>query len=71
MEKNKEEQIVPLWKKYSLTIQEASLLFNIGEKTIRSTIDLHPDSDFYLLIGNKHLIKREKFERFLDKASAL
>ena len=34
-------------------------------------IDTHPNEDFYVMNGNRALIKREKFERYLDQATAV
>ena len=34
-------------------------------------IDAHPNEDFYVMNGNRALIKREKFERYLDHATAV
>ena len=43
----------------------------IGEGKLRSLIDEHPHEDFYVMNGNRALIKREKFERYLDQATAV
>ena len=34
-------------------------------------IDAHSNEDFYVMNGNRALIKREKFERYLDQATAV
>lgn len=61
------ENNVPLWHKYSLTVSEASEYFNIGEKKIRKIIQENPTADFILNNGVKVLVKRAKFELFLDE----
>lgn len=43
----------------------------IGEGKLRTLIDTHPNEDFYVMNGNRALIKREKFERYLDQATAV
>lgn len=63
---NKENK-VPLWHKYSLTITEASNYFNIGEKKLRQMVQENGSADFLLNNGVKVLIKRAKFEQFLDE----
>lgn len=63
---NKENR-VPLWHKYSLTITEASDYFNIGEKKLRQMVQENGSADFLLNNGVKVLIKRAKFEQFLDE----
>ena len=62
---------VPIWRKFALTIKEAMNYFNIGERTLRKLIEIHIDSDFVLQNGNKYLIKREKFEEFLNNTSSI
>lgn len=62
---------IPLWEKYTLTIQEASEYFHIGEKKIRQLVEEHRDADFVFSIGSRTMIKRKKFEQFLDETSAV
>ena len=45
--------------------------YHIGEGKLRMLIDEHPNEDFYVMNGNRALIKREKFERYLDQATAV
>ena len=54
-----------------LTIEEAAGYYYIGEGKLRMLIDEHPNEDFYVMNGNRALIKREKFERYLDQATAV
>ena len=68
---NKEEINVPVWFKYTLTISEASEYFNIGEKKIRQIVQENNTADFILNNGVKVLIKRVKFEQFIDAVSCL
>lgn len=67
---NKENN-VPLWKKYMLTITEASEYFGIGEKKLRQLVQENDTADFILNNGVKVLIKRIKFEQFIDSVSCL
>lgn len=60
------EIAVPIWHKYTLTISEASQYFNIGEKKLRQMVQENSNVDFLLNNGVKVLIKRVKFEQFLD-----
>ena len=66
-----EEKSVPVWKKYTLTIAEASEYFNIGEKKLRQLVQENNTADFILTNGVKVLIKRVKFEQFIDSVSCL
>lgn len=57
---------VPIWKKYSLTIEEASKYFRIGENKLRKLAEENLSSGWVLMNGNRIQIKREKFEKVLD-----
>ncbi len=63
---------IPVWRKYTLSVQEASEYFHIGYKKLRRLIDEHPDEDFILWNGTRPQIKRRKFEQYVDdKLSAI
>ena len=57
---------VPIWEKHNLNVQEASEYFNIGVKKI-SEISRPPESICLLWVGNKRLIKRVKFQQYLEQ----
>ena len=63
------ERIQLLRKERELT--QAAGYYHIGENKLRTLIDKHPNDDFYVMNGNRALIKREKFERYLDQATVL
>ena len=65
------EKNVPLWEKYILTIQEAAEYFHIGEKKLRKIVDETPDADFVIMNGNRAMIKRKLFEKYLDESASL
>jgi excisionase family DNA binding protein len=52
-------------EKYLLTVKEAGEYFGIGQNKIRDLIYL-PNNSFSILNGNKYLINKKKFEKFLD-----
>ena len=68
MTKNME---IPVWRRYTLTIEDAAGYYHYGDGKLRMRIDGHPNEDFYVMNGNRALIKREKFERYLDQATAV
>ena len=39
---------IPIWRKYTLTIEEASLYFRIGEKKLRNLVAEDPTADYIL-----------------------
>ena len=65
------ENQVPIKDKFCLTIDEAAVYFNIGEKKLRKIVSENLDSDFVIQNGVKYLIKRKRFERFLNEISAI
>lgn len=56
---------IPIWQKINLTIKEASLLSHIGEHELRKRTE-EPDCPFVLCKGSHKLIKRKKFEEYLE-----
>ena len=66
MEVQDNKHNVPIWEKINLTIKEAAEYSNIGETKIREL--LHDKGcPFLLKNGNKHLIKRKEFEKYINE----
>ena len=57
---------VPIWEKYTLTIEEASKYFRIGENKLRQLAEENLSSNWVLLNGNRIQIKRKQFEKVID-----
>ncbi len=68
MNKNKE---VPIWEKYTLSIEEAAVYFRIGEGKLRQLIEDDKRAKYLLWNGNRVQIKRELFERFVDELEVI
>lgn len=66
-----EKKSIPIWEKFTLTISEASEYFNLGEKKMRFLANNYNDYGFVLQNGNKILIKRRKFEDFINETNAV
>ena len=58
-------------ERYILTITEAAEYYHIGENKLRMIADEHPEADFIIMNGNRILIKRQKFEEYLDRATVV
>lgn len=58
-------ELIPIKDKINLTIKEASIYSNIGETKIRKMLS-EKMCPFLLKIGNKHLVKRSEFEKYLS-----
>ena len=67
----KKQNTIPVWKRYALTITEAAEYYHIGENKLRMIADEHPEADFIIMNGNRILIKRQKFEEYLDHATVV
>lgn len=61
---------VPIWEKSNLTIEEAAAYSGIGVNRIRE-ISNAEDCPFVLWVGTKRLIKRRKFDQFIENIYSL
>lgn len=57
---------IPIWQKFTLTVEEAAVYFRIGENKLRQIMSENRNADFILWNGNRPQIKRQKFESFVD-----
>lgn len=62
---NKIQEPIPIHVKPTLTIREASEYSSVGINRIDSLLR-SPNCPFVLFVGTKKLVKREKFEQFLN-----
>ena len=62
---------VPVWKKYTLTIEEASRYFRIGENKLRRLAEQNRHADWLIMNGNRIQIKRRQFEQVIDNLDAI
>ena len=65
------DESIPLWQRYSLSVEEAAKYFCVGENRIYQIIRERPDAGFILGIGSHVKLKRVLFERFLDRATCI
>ena len=57
---------MPICEKYTLSIEEASRYFRIGEKKLRRLAEENLDSGWVIVNGNRIQIKRKQFEKIID-----
>ena len=57
---------MPFWLKMNLTVKEAAIYSNIGINKVENLLK-QPKCDFVLYVGNKKLVKRKEFERYISK----
>lgn len=58
---------IPFWEQYTLSIEEASKYFRIGENKLRKIISENKDADYIIWNGNRAQIKRKLFEKYIDQ----
>ena len=63
--KKKKTSDVPVWRKFTLSPEEASEYFGIGINKIRKIIANNKTADFILNNNSRSRIFREKFEEYL------
>lgn len=61
---------LPLGEKYTLSIKEAAVYFNIGIKKMRRLAEENM-GNFALVSGNRYLIIRTRFEEYLQNNSTI
>lgn len=61
---------VPIWEKANLNLEEAAAYSNIGIGKLRE-ITNDQNCGFILWVGNKRLIKRKRFEAYLEQCYSL
>ena len=62
---------IPIWERYTLTIEEASKYFRIGENKLRRLADENKNADWLIMNGNRIQIKRKQFGKIIDKLDAI
>ena len=62
---------IPVWEKYTLSIEEASSYFRIGENKLRRLAEENKNENWLILNGNRIQIKRRQFEQVIDKLDAI
>lgn len=62
---------IPIWEKYTLSIEEATAYFRIGEHKLRRIINENRNAAYLLWNGNRVQIKRLKFEKYVDSLEAI
>lgn len=61
---------IPIWEKQNLTIKEAAVYSGIGENTIRGLLKSR-NCPFLLRVGTKQMIKRKKFDEYIEKINLI
>ena len=62
---------IPVWERYTLTIEEASRYFRIGENKLRRLAEESKNANWLIMNGNRIQIKRKQFEKIIDELDAI
>lgn len=70
MENYKDGNEVPIWFKLNITVEEAISYSGIGRDKIYELTN-QEDCPFVLWIGTKRLIKRKKFDEYIESVNSI
>ncbi|HFZ6943528.1 TPA: excisionase [Streptococcus agalactiae] len=62
---------IPIWERYTLTIEEASKYFRIDENKLRRLAEENKNANWLIMNGNRIQIKRKQFEKIIDTLDAI
>lgn len=62
---------LPIWERYTLTIEEASKYFRIGENKLRRLAEENKNANWLIMNGNRIQVKRKQFEKIIDTLNAI
>ena len=62
---------IPIWERYTLTIEEASKYFRIGENKLRRLAEENKNANWLIMNRNRIQIKRKQFEKIIDTLDAI
>lgn len=62
---------IPIWERYTLTIEEASKYFRIGENKLRRLAEENKNANWLIMNGNRIQIKRKQFEKIIGTLDAI
>ncbi|HEN8873094.1 TPA: excisionase [Streptococcus agalactiae] len=62
---------IPIWERYTLTIEEASKYFRIGKNKLRRLAEENKNANWLIMNGNRIQIKRKQFEKIIDTLDAI
>lgn len=62
---------IPIWERHTLTIEEASKYFRIGENKLRRLAEENKNANWLIMNGNRIQVKRKQFEKIIDTLNAI
>ena len=68
--REKNEKAIPIWERVTISIEEAAAYSGIGTGKLRE-ITNEKNCNFVLWVGNKRLIKKRLFDKFIEQAHSI
>lgn len=67
MTRTEKENLVPVWERITISLEEAAAYSGIGVRKLRDMTD-KPECNYVIWVGNRRMIKRKKFDEYLESA---
>ena len=64
MNREEKNNLVPVWERATITLEEAAAYTGIGVRKLREMTD-EPTCDYVMWVGNRRMIKRRKLDEYL------
>ena len=64
------ENLVPVWERITISLEEAAAYSGIGVRKLRDMTD-KPECNYVIWVGNRRMIKRKKFDEYLESAYSI
>ena len=68
MTRTEKENLVPVWERITISLEEAAAYSGIGVRKLRDMTD-KPECNYVIWVGNRRMIKRKKFDEYLEFAT--
>ena len=62
---------IAFYNRYMMTIDEAGAYFHIGARKMRALVKEHEGAKWMLYNGNRVMIKRELFQKWMDQQTVI
>ena len=62
---------IAFYNRYMMTIDEAGASFHIGARKMRELVKEHEGAKWMLYNGNRVMIKRELFQKWMDQQTVI
>jgi len=64
------EKAIPIWERVTISIEEAAAYSGIGRDKLRALTE-EEDCDYVIWVGKRRMIKRVKFEKYLNNSYSI